>query len=1039
MGLKPDTTPKYLFLNPLDALSSTTKAQLTAKASAALYTLYGNRPSKLNGDLLPMPSPLGRLAFFPNGTSISYDCRTFPYNVGLIALPPTKNPLQWAVKATLMRLKFMAVNTDDASISDFASLFPDLLDADTSPVDGTLQFAHLVGRSVQDVSTGAITDFPTMVCAGSNVRTRLALLVRLRLTSLQCLNAEDSIKKGLGRIHLRSQLFDNSCADSDIACKYPVDKCRYVPLKPKSLTLDANIIRATSKNVVASINKIANAATNEAAMQGFLDVAMAAATEVFSDTESLFWAAVSTGSQPKVLKSVANYCGVRKYLTNSSLNPAWLSSPCCNSALADFMCCLPKDVPNGSINVISGIQKDVIAANCPLNADSMLSFLNGAYVGLTGVQTAVNSLNALAMKNNAWETVEALQFECHASLINASSTACQSDDDCTACQYSQCRIDPATMVGKCTVPWNKMIECTVDCLASSLDPLVLRYLQDDWNLTSANTTADLTKAFTKYTADMGCTGPMANSLDVGKTTSKYVCNSTCELAKMCEDKDYQFYLRRALNNPLLDFGVTATCTSNGGRRVCSGYDANGNCQQYRCTFDIVQSGCKDESQCIAQCQLPLTPGGCKVSQGRWYVDATGVGRCCPPDAYFYDGNSTIPPVCTYQLPNAPALPYQLRDPLCCAANNGTWFMVDDSTGSCCFGRIITIQNSGVSQLACQTKIDGWDVSSCLATCATSFGTSCTACQTTSARTDCCSIQTTSANATACLAKKACNNYLLSSANCNDPTPFCAKCTGKNCVSVTQPPTCLIDASTASACTSLGGTWNAATKQCAALTGNNIAAADCLRTDLCPSATNFTAFYTVVPLYPRRTTRCLRGCYLPSVARSTCLANSQYMWDSTHGNGAGICVGRRNIITTAASCTTAGGIFLNATKSYFPGAFTTEDQCNQGGCVGSPINDGWSSAQCLSTSPRVEPYVWNSNGAQLTTVNEYVGGTSVGNLRSCYRWKPTISDAKLTDALARPMIRRMATIQAQKALVLYASPPTFYVLLLTNPWQLPTQV
>ncbi|RHZ17180.1 hypothetical protein DYB37_005002 [Aphanomyces astaci] len=798
---------------------------------------------------------------------------------------------------TPLRLKFMAINTDDTTISDFASLSPELLTADTTPVNGILQFAHLLGRSVKDDATGVTTDYPTTVCSGSN---------------------------------------------------YPVDKCRYVPLSPKNLTLDAVSIQQTSTSVVANIQKISSATTTVDTMQGFLHVAMAASTEVFSDTLSLFWAAVATGTQSKVLKNVANYCGVRQFLSNS--NPMWLSNPCCNSALADFMCCMPQNVPDGAIPVLSGIQKDVVRANCPLNADSMLSFLNGAYVGLTSVQAAVNSLNALALQSDVHGTVESLQRDCQTALLNASATSCQSDNDCTACQYSQCQIDPTTLAGKCTVPWNNMIDCTVECITESMDPLLLRYLKEDWNLTGVNTSQDLANAFTRYTADMGCTGPMATSSDIGKTSSLFVCNSTCQVANMCEDKDYQWFLRDGLNNPLLDFGVAATCTGNGGRRVCSGYDATGICQTYQCTFDTIQSGCKDESQCVAQCQLPLTAGGCKVANGRWYADATGIGRCCPPDAYFYAGNQTTTAVCTYQLPNAPALAYQLRDPLCCAANNGTWFMVDDSTGSCCFGRIITIQNAGVNQLACQTAITGWDVATCVGACVTSFESSCTACQTKSALAECCGIQTSSANQTACLSKKSCNNLRLPNGNCNDSTPFCAKCTGQNCISVTQPPTCLIEVSTASDCTTAGGTWSAASKQCLAVSGSNVAASDCfVRPDLCPSVTNFTSFYTVVPLYPRRITRCLFGCYLPSLSKTTCTANTKYMWDTTHGNGSGICVGRRNTIKTLASCTTEGGVYLNATKSYFPGAFTTQAQCDQGGCIGSPSNDGWSSAQCLNTS------------------------------------------------------------------------------------------
>ncbi|CAK4632148.1 unnamed protein product, partial [Aphanomyces euteiches] len=52
-------------------------------------------------------------------------------------------------------------------------------------------------------------------------------------------------------------------------------------------------------------------------------------------------------------------------------------------------------------------------------------------------------------------------------------------------------------------------------------------------------------------------------------------------------------------------------------------------------------------------------------------------------------------------------------------------------------------------------------------------------------------------------------------------------------------------------------------------------------------------------------------------------------------------------------------------------------------------------------PYVESYVWNPNGAQLSSVNQ---------------WRTTISDTKLAAALARPIARRKSNMEAQKALL-----------------------
>ncbi|CAK4305132.1 unnamed protein product, partial [Aphanomyces euteiches] len=137
-----------------------------------------------------------------------------------------------------------------------------------------------------------------------------------------------------------------------------------------------------------------------------------------------------------------------------------------------------------------------------------------------------------------------------------------------------------------------------------------------------------------------------------------------------------------------------------------------------------------------------------------------------------------------------------------------------------------------------------------------------------------------------------------------------------------------------------------------------------------------AFYSIVPRYPRRSTRCLSGCYLPSVTQSTCVANSKYMWDSTHGNGSGICVGRRNVIKTASACSSENGVFLNATRTYFPGAFTTQEQCSQGGCMGAPFTDGWNTSQCLNLT-------FGTCSAQCSSCTSRTSPFSLQNSSGCF--------------------------------------------------------
>ncbi|KAF0686063.1 Aste57867_22125 [Aphanomyces stellatus] len=741
------------------------------------------------------------------------------------------------------------------------------------------------------------------------------------------------------------------CLDTDTTCTYPAEKCRYVPLVPKTLALNPASVRATAAKLVAAIQQVATATTPTDTLQRHLQVAMTSSNDVFSDTVNLFWAAVVTGTKPKTLKAVPNFCNTPKFNpADGTLTAAWQANPCCNPLLAAFVCCVPQNVPNGVINVITGIQPAVVNAYCPLQSDLMLAFLNGAYVGLSTAQNAANALD-VSIGNTTWTALDIISTTCQTNIPNAASVTCAVDSDCAAavCSQSKCNVDPTTLVGACTVPWDDMIGCTVECFANNMDPLLLRYVKQDWGLTSASTATDFKNAFIATATNVECAGPKARMADIGATQRVYSCNSTCQLATMCDDASYMSYLRNTRDQSTpLDFTVPATCTANGGRATCTSYGANGACVARSCTFDSISSPCRSQSACINQCQLPLTAGGCAVVGGTWFTDATNTGQCCPPDAYFYAASGATAALCTYQTPNTPKLAYQVTDPICCAASNGTWFMRPDGTSACCFGRIITIQNGGVNQPACQTTVAGWDVASCLATCAQQHGAGCAACKRQSAAATCCGYALQTANQTACLAYQTCNNNKLTNAQCTDATPFCAQCNGNVCAPKTQPPTCLYAVSNAAACTAAGGTWDSAARQCAALATTTFTATDCVRSDICPNVAD-TSGYTVVPLYPRRPTTCLYGCYLPTVNQTTCVANHDYMWAPTYANGNGICVAQRNKVRTATACTAIAGIFRGATVNYFPGAFVTQDACAQGGCVGAPFADGWSSAQCTSSS------------------------------------------------------------------------------------------
>ena len=417
------------------------------------------------------------------------------------------------------------------------------------------------------------------------------------------------------------------------------------------------------------------------------------------------------------------------------------------------------------------------------------------------------------------------------------------------------------------------------------------------------------------------------------------------MGNLCDDGEYMSLLMSQAG-AAIDFTVNATCIANGGRLQCASYGANAStCARYSCTFDSITGACKDQTACMTTCMLPMTAGGCALANGTWYTDQYNRDQCCPPDAYYNATNKAFP--CSYAPPTAPALAYTITDPTCCAAQNGTWF-VSGGYGACCFGKLKSIQNGNAVQLACVTTVSSWDVASCLSSCSR-HSAGCTSCKAAQQSAGCCNTTTVVANETACLAPTICTNQLVAAADCADPTPFCAKCAGNVCSSVTQWPSCTLAVRSSSACTSAGGTWDAAAKVCNALVNATMVGTDCLRSDLCPNATDVDAFYApfgVVPKYPRRAITCQRGCYLPSLASpATCTATANYKWLQDHGNGNGICM----TVTTAANCDTLGGTFLNASRTFFPGAFTTSAMCAEGNCVGSPRVDGWSAAQCTAAS------------------------------------------------------------------------------------------
>ena len=189
-------------------------------------------------------------------------------------------------------------------------------------------------------------------------------------------------------------------------------------------------------------------------------------------------------------------------------NPAWVSNPCCNPALALTTCCAPQDVPSGSIPVVKGFNTTLVSSFCAgTPANTISSYLNGAYATLQANQASISAINA-AMNAVSWATLSSIQQVCLATIHGATSLACYSDLDCGAaiCSKSTCLKNPATGAGTCSVPYDAMNRCMAECFGANMDPDVVRFAKAQWGLSPLSSASALATAFSTHASVPQCVG-----------------------------------------------------------------------------------------------------------------------------------------------------------------------------------------------------------------------------------------------------------------------------------------------------------------------------------------------------------------------------------------------------------------------------------------------------------------------------------------------------------------------------------------------------
>jgi len=126
--------------------------------------------------------------------------------------------------------------------------------------------------------------------------------------------------------------------------------------------------------------------------------------------------------------------------------------------------------------------------------------------------------------------------------------------------------------------------------------------------------------------------------------------------------------------------------------------------------------------------------------------------------------------------------------------------------------------------------------------------------------------------------------------------------------------------------------------------------------VCPNPTDYPWSYHhndgLVPKTQWGEQTCDRGCYIPILTdRETCEASSNYetgiyyYWDTYGGDGNGVC--KVHNVANETECTVISGLYVPYSLTFNSGRFGTEDECNEGICMGNLGHGGWSREQCES--------------------------------------------------------------------------------------------
>eukprot|EP00924_Labyrinthula_sp_SR-Ha-C_P014971 snap_masked-scaffold_9-processed-gene-3.27-mRNA-1 protein AED:1.00 eAED:1.00 QI:0/-1/0/0/-1/1/1/0/2957 len=896
------------------------------------------------------------------------DC-SYPNGDRLEVLTPCEDLMAEAAQRLLLKSNFFANIYGSYEFEDLKEMdFEEPL-VDCIPKEGTIQFmVHLSTYLVRWVGNGeAVVEEPVRHCTGEHHHWEA------------CPTKEELLSGGNATLHFGTKLFDSKCEDKE--CDLEIEKCSYISLKKAVPHTDLTSYQNATKLLQDLVNELGSSTDWDEMAYRLTRIAQISSSDSIQDALSLYSRLVVEGQVPKVRREVENYCPYDHWIYNTSSNQweeneVWATDPCCNWEIREYLCCAPRDVPNGFISVVTGFDESEMATRChnPAKVKNIAQDMKQKYEQANKLQAQIAEWTNMDDFEKIWEFEES----CREEIGNGEE--CTTDADCS-CTYSKCKSKYGT--SRCETDERDMFRCFAQCFEneySESNPTLMGFLYEHWGIkgSTADTSYQFEEAWGDRMTENGCAGPESWRSDIGYGRYEYSCDLDCTAAYTCD-------LEGASRQVALEKGIpeheyweirtdSALCSKYGGNHTCS-YVAfqHEACHDFHCLFPETENfsmPCHEQEQCYMKCEKLINDfDSCVTRNGTWMEQENS---CCPSPGYIH--NQTYGQECKY-FPVGTPYGGDIRDQTCCLAAGGKFLRNRWGGGDCCFGVFREHCHGKECYQYCENNLNIWEeAESCYEGCH-ELGQECRSCW--EEREDCCGTSYVPPNKTACLSYMGCNDRTISDpALCTDSADEMANTgwCGEFGYPVSDDARCTIHPEWGSTCEDNGGEtrfyeWGGS--YCSKANFSAVGSVEDCFPNVC-----------YVPAWDERYPSieepehgvfgwfgCESGCYLES--NFSVFFTEEYSWgthcyayDSMGDYYGGRFLEERCIVWNRDSlvCSDLNGTLVLAYYDYNPPRYNTKEQCEAGYCEGS-INHGgrdpiteewfgsqpWSKEQCLDLS------------------------------------------------------------------------------------------